>query len=73
MQAILSINSDAYFLLSGTGQAKYYPGEPQSLILVFTFYSHCSRLHVGDNVCVRPCDMSLDIAVSNHAVSLGRP
>ena len=26
MQAILTINPDVFFLLSGTGQAKYYPG-----------------------------------------------
>ena len=26
MQAILTINPEVFFLLSGTGQAKYYPG-----------------------------------------------
>ena len=26
MQAILTISPDTFFLLSGTGQAKYYPG-----------------------------------------------
>ena len=28
MNAILSIDSSAYFLLSGTGQARFYPGMP---------------------------------------------
>lgn len=31
MNAILSIDPSAYFLLSGTGQARFYPGGPRAL------------------------------------------
>ncbi len=31
MNAILSIDPSAYFLLSGTGQARFFPGGPQNL------------------------------------------
>ena len=61
MNAILSIDSSAYFMLSGTGQARFYPGLPGAAHASLPAHA-CSPWRRGPAV-RRPCAPRLKLSL----------